>query len=794
MRSRTLQPQPKVDYSLSTAIDRVSHSPAKASLPPASRGLSVLLLGALMGGLLTNFGHAQVRFDNWTTEHGLPQNSVLALTQTKDGYLWLATYNGLVRFDGVRFTVFDKRNTSAFKTSRFQDIVEDAEGTLWISGYEDAGLIRYQNGVFTQFSKAQGLPSDTLYNVQIAPNGEPLITTDLGPVWWRNGQFVPCEGTPSNEVTQVYVGRSGTRWFADKNGLHEHRQDGGVTHFSLPGGPTVIPRSKLYEDRNGALWIAPPQRHGLFKLKDGVLTDYAERLKLNSRTTVLKILEDRDGALWLGTLDSGLVHFRDGVPDSVTLYTTTNGLPANPLRGLCQDREGTLWIGTDGGGLCRLTRQFISGFSEAQGLAGKVVHAVLEDRAGNVWVATQAGLGKIANGVATHYASGTVQGGGKLPVGGLQALHEDQTGRLWIGGFNSLCSFKDGVFSPPIPDLNVWAIHEDLQGNLWVGTHFGLVRFRNGVRTTYETYGTKDGLPNDTVRAIHEDRHGALWFGTEGGLVKYLAGRFTVFTTKDGLADDRVWSIYEDAEGVLWFGTFDGGLCRFKEGRFTTYTMAQGLYDNGVFQILEDGRGNLWMSCYRGLYAVPKQQLHDFAEGKLHAITSTAYGKTDGMLVPDCNGGRQPSGVKTRDGRLLFTTLNGVAIVNPNDMTTNPLPPPVRIEEVKIDNAPAEVVSEHGREIRLRPRQTNLEIRYTALSFVKPEQMRFRYKLVGQDDNWIEAGTRRTVNYSHLPPGAYRFQVIAANSNGVWNEAGASLGWWLCRRFIAPRGLAAWCC
>ena len=715
---------------------------------------------------------AQYRFDNWTTEHGLPQNSVLAITQTHDGYLWLATYNGLVRFDGMRFTVFDKNNTKAFKTSRCQGLVEDGAGALWISTFEEGGLIRYQNGVFTLFTSAQGLPSDTIINVQVGPDGVPLISTSHGTVWWRNEKFVRYEGDAPNEFSKAYLGRSGTHWFADKDGLHERGKGGRVAHYSLPVEPAVMSFARMYEDRSGGLWIAP-QRHGVFKVKDGIVTDYTQRLKLKPATTILPILEDRDGSLWLGTLKSELIHFRDGAAESATVYTTANGLPGNAIRGLCQDREGTLWIGTDGGGLCRLTRQFISGYSEAQGLAGNVAHAVLGDRAGNMWVATQAGLGKIANGVVTNYAPGDTDG--SLPLRGLQALYEDRAGRLWIGGTNGLCSFKDGVFSPAIrhvskgiPNLNVWAMHEDREGNLWLGTHFGLIKFRDRVLAGYTT---EDGLPHETIRAIHEDRHGAFWLGTEGGLVKFQDGRFTAFTIKDGLVNNRVWSIYEDAEGVLWLGTFDGGLSRFKDGRFTNYTMAQGLYNNGVFQILEDGRGNLWISCFRGLYSVSKWQLNDFAEGKIRAITSMAYGKADGMLSSDCNGGRQPSGVKTSDGRLWFTTLKGVAVLNPNSVAINSLPPPVRIEEVEIDN----IVADGSQEICVQPGQANLEIRYTALSFLKPEQIRFRYKLIGQGDEWIEAGARRTVNYSYLPPGNYTFQVLAANSDGVWNNEGAQL-------------------
>ncbi|HEX8999261.1 MAG TPA: two-component regulator propeller domain-containing protein [Blastocatellia bacterium] len=707
---------------------------------------------------------AQYRFDNWTTEHGLPQNSVLAVTQTRDGYLWLATYNGLARFDGVRFTVFDKNNTRAMKTSRYWKLFEDPAGALWATSLD--GVLRYQNGVFTVYSREHGLPDNGVMdgNVQSSADGVPLITTWKGAAWWRNGRFVPYEFShhPGGEL--IHLGRSGMHWLLDQSGLHA-RGNGQSTDYPLPFEPKEPLKEKLLEARDGALWMAIAG-HGVFKVKGGAFHDYTTRLKLKRTDVISNILEDRDGSLWFGTENSGLRHFRDVPGEDAAIYTTAQGLAGNAVRGLWQDREGTLWIGLDGGGLNRMTRQVISGYSEAQGLTGDVVHAVLEDRAGNVWAATQAGLGKIAGGKVAVYLPGNAPR--HLPLTGLQALYEDRAGRLWIGSSSGFCSFKDGVFSEPARKVSVWAIREDRQGTLWIGTQTGLLKFRDGVKTSYTT---SDGLPSNIVKTIYEDRRGTLWFGLHGGLVKYEEERFTVFSAQAGLDQDRIWSIHEDAEGTLWLGTFDSGLIRFKDGRFTRYTMAQGLYENGTFQILEDDAGNLWMSSYRGLHRVSRRQLNDFAEGKIPSVSGTAYGKAEGMLVSDCNGGRQPSGVKTRDGRLWFTTIKGLAVVNQNELVANPLPPPVLIEGARLDRSAAEVRAG----LRVLPGQSNLEIAYTALSFIKAEQIRFKYQLAGQDPDWIEAGTRRTANYSYLRPGRYTFKLIAANSDGVWNNEGAQL-------------------
>jgi signal transduction histidine kinase/ligand-binding sensor domain-containing protein len=733
------------------------------------RWLAALLLGGLFSSLLPNPVLAQYRFDTWTTEQGLPQATVLAITQTRDGYLWLGTYNGLARFDGVRFTIFDKRNTPGMSVNDCFSLYEDSAGALWI-GTVEGSVMRYQNGGFTSFMREQGKHSQ-VEQIREGRPGELLLSIQSGSAWWRNGGY--AEEPNSAADFSIRLGPSGTRWSLDKDGLHS-RHGGQVRHYVLPAVPKKN-WNTIYETRDSnVVWVAMRER-GIFKVQDGQVIDYTQRLGLTPDQAIQAVLEDRDGTFWFGTNNAGLIRFRDEPGAAPTRYTTADGLSSNIIHTFFQDREGTLWIGTGAGGLNRITPQFISGYSTAQGLGGDITHAVLADRAGNIWAATHVGLSKITNGVITNYNSAN-----GLPLTGLQSLHEDSSGRLWIGAFNGLFSFKDGIFSPPIPHMNVWAIHEDRQGQLWVGAHFGLYKFKDGVRTGYSK---QDGLPSNTVRAIHEDRQGTLWFGTEGGLVKYRDGQFTVFTIRDGLASNRIWSIYEDVDGTLWLGTFDGGLSRFKDGRFANYLMEQGLYSNSVFLALEDGRGNFWMTGYRGPFSVSKQQLNDLADGKIRAVTSISYGKVDGLLSRDCNGGRQPSGVKMADGRLLFTTLRGIAVVNPEAAPLNPLPPPVQIETVKIDTAEADARGE----IRVQPGQANLEIGYIGLSFIKPEQMRFRYKLIGQDQDWIEAGARRTANYSYLPPGQYTFNVIAANSDGVWNEMGASL-----RIVIVPPFYRTW--
>ncbi len=282
-------------------------------------------------------------------------------------------------------------------------------------------------------------------------------------------------------------------------------------------------------------------------------------------------------------------------------------------------------------------------------------------------------------------------------------------------------------------------------------------------------------MPSDDVKVIHESTDAAgqsvLWIGTSGGLARLEDGRFTSFTTADGLAGNRVRSIYEDADGTLWIGTYDDGLSRFRDGTFFNYRTEQGLYNNGVFQILEDRHANFWISSNKGIYRVSRRELNEMAEGRRSRITSVAFGKADGMLNSECNGGRQPAGLVARDGRLWFPTMGGVVVVDPEAAPVNPLPPPVLIESVMLERAAVEF----GQGVRVGPGQRDLEIAYTGLSLIKSDQVRFRYKLEGLNDDWVEAGTRRVAYFPYLSPGTYTFRVIAANSDGIWNDAGAAL-------------------
>jgi ligand-binding sensor domain-containing protein/signal transduction histidine kinase len=704
--------------------------------------------------------HRPYRFDHWTTDDGLPQNSVNDICQTRDGYLWFTTLDGLVRYDGVRFRVFNKSNTPGLASNRLLRLAEDADGALWI-GSEDAGVTQYAQGVFKTFTTQDGLPHNRVSRIQPDGQGGLHFQTRDGYAYWRGNRLVTDPENLNPARTRKYFAPSGAVWTLDETGLYGFK-DGATTSYPPLIPPAMIRFAPFYEDRGGNLWFGA-NGMGVFKIKDGVITRYGEKDGLPPEP-LEEFLEDHYGAIWISTLDGGLVRLQEG---RISVYTVKDGLSSNEISHLLEDREGNLWVGTSNRGLNRLSHRFLTTYSTENGLHDQQVYPILQDRAGAIWIGAQDGLTQFVGG---RFVSYTRQKAGFPSRFAAQSLYEDRAGRLWVGSYDGVGRFKDGKYAADkvVPQVAVFAIHQDRNGCFWFGTDKGLYQCKDGSCIVYDA---NNGLPGPDVKTIYEDRRGDLWIGTYDGIARLSNGKFTSYTERDGLAGNRVRYIYEDAEGTFWIGTYDSGLSRLKNGRFTNYTVKNGLYNEGVFQILEDAHGMFWIGCNKGIYRVSKQQLNDYAEGKISSIICTAYGQPDGMENTECNGGRQPAGIRARDGQLWLPTLGGAVVIDPNAPLLNPLPPPVHIESVVLDRNEVDFQGE----VHITPDQKYLEISYAGLSFIKSEQAHFRYRLSGQDGDWIDAGTRRIAYYSYLPPGQYIFTVTAANSDGVWNSVGASV-------------------
>lgn len=718
---------------------------------------------------------AQYRFDSWTAETGLPQNSVFSIIQTPDGYLWMTTFDGLVRFDGVKFTVFNKGNSKNLNSNRFTHLMTEDDGTLWIAT-ENSGLMRYRDNQFQTFTTADGLPSNIIQYTQKDTDGSLLIFTPFALTRLKDGRFSPVREQDYRDYG-LYISPSGAHWEINKSGITLEK-NGGKTHFDLPFDRNRIASDRtfnyfffvpMFEDREGALWFAAAGN--LYKLKDnsvGVLTA-ADGMPGN-RVEVIK--QDANGDIWLGTADNGACRLAES---RIVCFDTSDGLSSNHIKDILVDREGTLWLTTDDGGINRATKKAVAPFSTADGLLDKNVYPILEDDQDNFWIGTTSSLSRLQNGRIFNYTRGD-----GLLYEIVQSLFKDADGRLWIGSIGGVEYLENGVFvdftetlNLKIGDADFYDIHRDKSGVLWFATNKGLLKYENNRATRYTA---ADGLPNDEAGLIFERRDGTLWFGTQSGLARLQNNRFVSYTEKDGLAGNNIRAIYEDADGFLWIGTYDSGLSLFRAGKFTNFRQENGLFSNGVFAILPDAAGNFWMSSNQGIYRVSRRQLIDFADGQTAAINSVAFGKSDGMLNPECNGGRQPAGIAAKNGSLWFPTQNGAAIIDPQNVPFNPIPPPVVIESVLIDNVAVKPsAASKIPEYTIPPKQNNLEIAYAGLSYIKPEQVHFRYRLEGLDENWTEAGVRRTAFYPYLPAGKYVFRVIAANSDNVWNEEGAAI-------------------
>jgi ligand-binding sensor domain-containing protein/signal transduction histidine kinase len=706
---------------------------------------------------------SQYVFDVWQTKDGLPINEIYSIAQTRDGYLWLATPEGLVRFDGVRFTVFG-RNDRRRPSTLTRQLLVDGEGRLWLA--TDHGLAQWRDGVVPLLTTGEGLLDNYVRCLYEDSRRALWIGTSGGLNRFEGGQltsYTTREGLPHNSVQAVYEARDGAIWIGTSAGL-ARLVNGALTTYTTRQGLAHDAVHALHEDRAGNLWIGTFA--GLSRFKDGRIDALAARDGFPA-VPVDDFEEDAAGSLWLSSYGAGIGRLRNG---RFERFASEDGLTDDLASDIHLDRQGSLWIGTHQGGLSRLRDGLITAYTTREGLSGDIVRAVLEDREGAVWMATQGGgLSRLRNGAFTTY---TKRDG--LLSDQVFAIREDRAGSLWIGSYNGgLNRFEDGRFlsytSDQLPkSIFITALHEDREGAIWIATAGGgLKRFSGGAFTTYTT---KEGLAHNYVWSIVEDEDGVLWVGTNAGLSRLKDGSFQRFDPEEGWLGHSLYALHADEEGSVWIGTSGGGLSRLKGGRFTHYTTGEGLFDDTIYTILDDGRGYLWMSCNKGIFRVRKSELAELAEGTRASVTSASYGVADGMKSAECNGSTQPAGWRSRDGRLWFTTAKGAVVVDPRRADESVSPPAALMEEVMVEDRP--VAAEEAGEIpSVAPGSRQFEFHYTAPGARAPERVRFRYRVEAVDRDWIDAGARRVAYYTSLPPGRHRFQVIAGNEGSAWNEA-----------------------
>lgn len=702
---------------------------------------------------------SRLSHEAWSVPEGLPQATVRAVLQDRTGYVWVGTEEGLARFDGVRFRVFDPECAPALARPDVRSLLALRNGALLVG--TSGGLARLSGGRFTR--EAGGLPGRSVEALAETADGTVWIGTDDG-LYVRRGATLEHlstgEGLAGSSVRALLAARDGSVWVGTRTGL-TRIVGSRLSSWHVADGLPHEYVSSLCEREDGEIWVGM-NGGGVAIYREGRFFPMGSQEGLPV-ATVLSVFEDRDRRVWVGTNGGGLCRFDD---PRFSCLSTSNGFPADAIWSLGQDREGGLWAGAVGTGLFRLHESRFVNYGTADGLGSEIALAVAEDGSGSMWVGTAGGgLSRFRDGRFTTF--GPKDG---LPHPVVLALEPDPSGDLWIGtAGGGLTRLSNGRFTTRttrdgLSSNLVQAILVARDGTVWIGTNGGgLCRLDE---RGFRSFGPAEGLPAISVVALLEDADGSILAGTEGGgLVRWRNGSLTPLAPSPVPARS-ILDLVRTPDGSVWAGTIGEGLVRLQGDGAVTFRKKDGLFDDLVGRILEDGRGNFWLGSNKGVSRVRQDDLAAFAEGRASRIRSVSYGTADGMRSQETNGGFRPAGFRARDGRLWFPTSRGVAVVDPAHLYDDPVPPPVVLESVRVDGREAAA----GGVVDVDANARSVEIAYSALSFSRARSVRLRYRLEGFDEEWVEAGARRTAYYTSIPPGTYVFGAAATNADGISSE------------------------
>jgi ligand-binding sensor domain-containing protein/serine phosphatase RsbU (regulator of sigma subunit) len=679
----------------------------------------------------------------------LPTDGVVAVRQTRDGRLWIGTEEGLSRFDGQRWTTYDRSRAEAFRSNTVGALLEARDGALWIGTY-GGGVIRLRDDAFERFDTARGLSSDLVQCLAETPDGTIWIGTETG------GLSVVRSGASSAEAIEptlrehaiqaLWADADGTLWIASHGGGLYRRRSGVLEHL----GAGAI--NALFRDRGGTLWVGGAkgqlQRIDGDRLVPGPALDPA-------LGDVLAIADDRAGSLWIGTGTGGVVRLRGDRVERLA-----SGASYERVTSIFEDREQNLWLATLDGLIMLRDAAFVTHDPAGPGEAPTLVWSVREDPGGDGMLLATQGRGLLRLGA-----------GGFTAIAGLPSnvgAIEPAGGALWIGSREGLREVKDGsaraiTTREGLRSDNVRAILAEPDGALWVGTHEGgLDRIAGGA------VGAGGSALVKSVYALLRGRNGDVWIGGQEGLARARGGKVE---RVEGLADPFVLGLHEDATGALWIAKANDGIVRLRDGAMSTISKRHGLASDTVYALLEDDLGHVWMSTNVGVSRVAKAQLEAVADGRATEVDAALFNEDDGMKSRQCMAGRQPVAWKGKDGRLWFATARGASVVDPARLPRNEVPPPAALEELLVDGKPWPLRGD-----AVLPAGTrDVEIRYSASSYARVDRVTFRHRVDGLDDAWVAAGSRRIAHYGKLAPGDYRFRLLAANADGVWSAREATL-------------------
>ena len=722
---------------------------------------------------------SQYGLDSWQIPEGLPQTSAQAIARTPDGYLWIGTQEGLARFDGTRFTVFDSDNESAIPNKDITALLVDRDGRLWIG--TRAGIAVLARGHFGRVPNSGALAHAYVRTMGQGTGGRIWVGTETGLFKVESGHVTSLAGSDSladERIRAVLEDRDQSVWVGTETGL-EHLVS---SHFTTVRFAKSDDESAtaLLTDSDGTLWIGS-ERGALYRRTAQRFEQLVGPGRLG--TGVRSLIQDRQSTLWIATRGGGLVRWRDGVMDSLV----TDKFAAGDLRSVLEDDDGSLWIGSYDSGLLRLRDGKFVSIGPPEGLQGDSPWSIAPRHAGGIWVGANGGVSSYSNGRFEHIAG--PRGHETVTA---RAVLEDDAQNLWVGtdgaGVYRLGSQGMQVFdrSNGLSGNTVTAILEDVAGRLWVGTNEGLDRIEHDQVTSMRSL--LPNTPRASVHLIYQDRVGRIWVGTDTqGLFIIGVDGIQHLRSGDGLPGDWVLSIYEDAHGLIWLGTTDG-LAVWQNGRVTSLAHLGGPMRETIMRILQDGSDQLWMSTNKGLMSVTLVAL-EAALAKNTPPVFKIYGLADGLRSAEFDGGNTSAGCVTSDGKLWFPGIHDVVSVDPLHLRLNTRPPLVHIERMLVDG----VAMSTSDELVIAAGSRQWEFQYTALSFLAPKNSMFKYRLEGFDTEWIDAGSRRSAYYSKLPPGHYTFKVTATNNDGLWSPEGASFSFSLKPLFYQSRSFALLC-
>lgn len=695
----------------------------------------------------------QYVLDAWRDDTGLPVDSIAAIAQTPDGYLWIGTEQGLVRFDGIRFTVFDKKSTSAFRVNEVTALLAGRDGTLWI-GTRGGGIVTFDGRNFIRTPVALRF----IFGLAEAPDGSVWAAAPVALCRVRKHElryFGKKEGYEGGRVDAIAADAGGA-WVSLSNQVL-HVGEKGIERFTARDGLSGTTVTALR-------WTS----HGLVAGNDAGGADrlagnrFEPLLRGSSPHAIVSIVEGAGGSLWMATTGGGVVRWAGGKLDSLG---THDGLTSDSLTQIFEDAEGNLWVGTIGGGLVRLKESKVASLELPDSLGTRWVLPVLHARDGSVWMGTMGGgVTRLKDGVATHF---TVANG--LRSNTTYSLVEDPDGSIWVASESALHRIHGGRIVQTLTKADglagtmIFGLDLARDGSLWVGTNGGLNHITRG---KIETLTYEMGYPKGSILSIRSASDGSLWLATPREVDHCVGGRCTAFRRADGLTPGRIANItIDEKDGSVWVATGGDGIARIHDGHVRTYRAQDGLLDDAVYNVVQDRGGDLWIPTSRGLFTVQRAAFDLFDARSISRIPITVFKKSDGLKTSDFSGGFDRPGFRDADGRLWFPTTRGVILVDPEKMPPPLGAPRVRIEGVQADGA-AFAPSASGTRIDLPPEKRQLQIEYTAPSFYAPETTTFRFLLAGFDGHWQEAGTRRTAYYNNVPPGRYQFLVEATNGGG----------------------------